>query len=319
MNFSYINPYYNKEKDKVELRILFDFYRSFEIEYKEKIFYSREIIVHNLTCSVTFLSSNNSNPKKYVFQRDHGYNTLNGAGNVLFSHDFADQELEELLEWRSGGVVTIKWHLSGNGLVELNNNIIPVNLITYYDSNYPFSIIKEVQWTDIVNCARLDKKYIAIFPLTYPDSIKGKTNPFLSQISTDLNTMITKLNDAVKRLRKSSNSSDYKSVLIEIKGALESIKEYEINPSTSGKFLMETKTFKDIDIDGGLTASNEVMGRIKGIMEHVYKISSKSIHVELERKGKKFSMEPDKEDALLMLEISLSIYRYFIEKSKKVN
>jgi hypothetical protein len=129
--------------------------------------------------------------------------------------------------------------------------------------------------------------------------------------------MILKLNDAVIKLRESRNSSDYKAVLGEIKGSLESIKDYQIDPSTSGNFLTQARTFKDIDPDGGLKASNEVMGRINGIIKSVYMMASKSLHTENE--GIKFSMHPDREDALLMLEISLSVYKYLIAKSKKVN
>jgi hypothetical protein len=71
-------------------------------------------------------------------------------------------------------------------------------------------------------------------------------------------------------------------------------------------------------VGGGEKASLEVTGRIKDIMEQIYKISSKAAHTELERGGLKFKMNPDR-DALFVFESSLCILKYFVEKFKKVN
>jgi hypothetical protein len=318
MSYCSINPHFDNSKNKIELNILFNFFQSFELESEgiESIF-PNQILLHNLVCTVILKSSNNPTTKEYIFERNPKKIWISNSDNLLMTCLFSSQEIEELNIWRNGGNITINWQFNGNGQVEQGGNIYLVNLLTFFDSNFRFPIINEDQWSSIINTAGLDKKYIVEFSLKYSDSIKEKTNPFLSQISTDLNTMIIKLNDAVFKLRESHNSSDYKAVLGEVKGALDSFKDFQLNPSISGKFLLDTKTFKDIDPGGGQIASEEVMGRIKGIVKNVYMMASKSLHTENE--GTRFSMEPDREDALLMLEISLSLYNYFVEKSKKVN
>ncbi|MGC1932788.1 MAG: hypothetical protein WA667_27765 [Candidatus Nitrosopolaris sp.] len=94
---------------------------------------------------------------------------------------------------------------------------------------------------------------------------------------------------------------------------------YQISPTNAREFLIDSKTFIDRDVGGGEQAALGVIGRLKGIMEDVYKISSKPVHTELERGGVKFEMNPDREDALFVFESSVCILKYFIEKFKKLD
>ena len=108
-------------------------------------------------------------------------------------------------------------------------------------------------------------------------------------------------------------------VMGDVKRSLDSIKNLQISPTNAREFLIDSKTFVDIDVGGGQKAGLELFARLKYIIEHVYKIASKTAHTELERKGLRFEMIPDREDALFLFESSVCILEYFIEKFKKLD
>jgi hypothetical protein len=173
-------------------------------------------------------------------------------------------------------------------------------------------------WDSIIKRGNLDKKFFREFSLSFPSSLNNKNNPFLKQIIGDINTKMIKLNEAKDRLRKSNDMSDYKAVMSDVKSSLDSIKNYTINPTNAENFLVESNTFVDIDPTGGISAATEVLGRIRSIMEHIYKISSKPVHTQLEKSNIRFMMNPDKEDALFVFSLSLCMLDYFLEKFKKL-
>jgi hypothetical protein len=130
--------------------------------------------------------------------------------------------------------------------------------------------------------------------------------------------MSKNLNSAKDRIRKANSPSDYKAVIGDIKTSLDSIKNLQTSPTNAREFLVDSKTFIDIDVGGAEQAALEIIGRLKDIMDHIYQISSKPAHVQKAR-GLKFEMNPDREDALFLFEISVCILNYFIEKFKKLN
>ncbi len=115
------------------------------------IIYPNEIMLYNLVCYVTLTSSNNSVKKDLIFQRDSKQNYLVNPGNVLLSCVIKEYEIEKLVKWRNAGIVTIKWQFYGSGQVEQDSNIHLVNLTTFYDTNFNFPIINDIQWTEIIN------------------------------------------------------------------------------------------------------------------------------------------------------------------------
>jgi hypothetical protein len=80
--------------------------------------------------------------------------------------------------------------------------MIPVDLVPPH--------ISQNKWDLIVTKCKLDDKFISEYPLSIPDSLRQKTSPFLNQILSDLTSMVINLNNAKDRIRKESNTSDYK-------------------------------------------------------------------------------------------------------------
>jgi hypothetical protein len=165
----------------------------------------------------------------------------------------------------------------------------------------------------------LDDKFISEHSISIPENLGHKNSQFLKQILSDLTTMTINLNNAKDRIRKSSNASDYKAVMGDVKSALDSIKNFLVTTVNAKEFLVDSRTFMDRDSGGGEKAALEVIGRIRSIMEHIYEISSKPAHTGLKKKGLRFEMSPDREDALFVFESSLCLLEYFMEKFKKLH
>jgi hypothetical protein len=279
---------------------------------------TNNISIINLTCTVTLTSSNNNEKKEIKMRGDYRQLNITLASNLTFNRKIDQLELEKLLEWRKGGDVTLKWSFYGNGLAEINGHNILVTLSDNYDHGFVSPNISQNKWESMVKNFKLDDNFIDEYPLSIPENLRQKNNEFLNQILSDLETLAINLSNAKDRLRKAGNTSDYKAVMGDVKSSLDSIKNFTISPTMAEQFLVYTGTFIDREPRGGCKAALEVIGRIKCIMEHLYKISSKPSHTELEKKGLKFEMNPDREDALFVLGTSLCILKYFIEKLRKV-
>jgi hypothetical protein len=59
--------------------------------------------------------------------------------------------------------------------------------------------------------------------------------------------MSKNLNSAKDRIRKANSPSDYKAVIGDIKTSLDSIKNLQTSPTNAREFLVDSKTFIDID------------------------------------------------------------------------
>ena len=319
LSYSYLNLYNDQINNKIYFNLLFDVGKSIEIENRNgKPIKTNNIFIVNLVCIISLESSNNNIKREFVFHRDFKQTYLTFGSNILFNYELTEFRLEELINWRNGGNVTIKWNFYGNGLTEENNKILLINFTNSFESGFIFPQMTQNEWNSIIKQANLDKKFIREYSLSLPSSFNNKNNPFLKQIFLDLNTMAIKLNEAKDRLRKSNDTSDYKAVMGDVKSSLDSIKNFTISQTNAEQFLVKTNTFADTDLNGGLMAATEVLGRIKNIMEHTYKISSKPVHTTLEKSNIKFTMNPSSEDALFVFELSLSMLNYFIEKFKKL-
>jgi hypothetical protein len=325
-SLSYVdfNPQYNQAKDRFYLSIQFFVKKYLRIE--SNILQSMKtprISIISSTLVLTLTSSHNKEKKEIIMRlptdADPLQLNISLGSNLTFYKRIDRLELENLLEWRKGGDVTLSWLFYGNGLTGINGHTILSALA--YDSNLSFTPphISQNKWDFIVRNCRLDDKYIIEHSLSIPENLHQKKNQFLKQVLYDVTTMSTNLNNAKDRIRKANNTSDYKAVMGDVKSSLDSIRNLQISPTNAKQFLVDSKTFVDRDVGGGEKAALEVIGRLKEIMEHIYKISSKPAHTGLEKRGLKFEMNPDREDALFVFESSLCILRYFIEKFKKLS
>jgi hypothetical protein len=135
---------------------------------------------------------------------------INLRSSLTFYKEIKPLELERLLEWRKGGDVTLRWSFRGKGLTDVNGRAILLESLHDPSSNLVPPHISQNKWDLIVTKCKLDDKFISEYPLSIPDSLRQKTSPFLNQILSDLTSMVINLNNAKDRIRKESNTSDYK-------------------------------------------------------------------------------------------------------------
>jgi predicted nucleotide-binding protein len=161
ITFCHINPYFDKVKNKVELNILFDIHQSFELESTDvSSVYSNEIILHNLACTVTLKSSDNVSTKEYLFEKDPRENRISNGDNLLLTRVFDNHELKDLIKWRVGRIVTIRWQFFGNGQAEIDGNTYLVNLTSFYDRSSIFPVINDEQWEQIIKLKEVNNNEI---------------------------------------------------------------------------------------------------------------------------------------------------------------
>ena len=58
-------------------------------------------------------------------------------------------------------------------------------------------------------------------------------------------------------------------VMGDVKRSLDSIKNLQISPTNAREFLIDSKTFVDIDVDGGQKAALELFARLREIYSYV--------------------------------------------------
>ena len=145
------------------------------------------------------------------------------GSNLTFYKQIGQSELENLLDWRRGGDVTLGWLFYGNGLIGMTDHTVLSELS--YNQNLSFipPHISQNKWDSIVRNCKLDDKYIFEHSLSIPGNLQQKKNLFLNQILNDVTTMSRNLNNAKDRIRKASNVSDYKAVMGDVKSSLDSI------------------------------------------------------------------------------------------------
>jgi hypothetical protein len=145
-----------------------------------------KISMVNLMCTLTLSSSNNYEEKEIVMKLptvlDPIQLGINLGSNLTFYKEIKPLELENLLEWRKGGDVTLRWSFRGKGLADVNGRTILLELSDDPTSSVVHANFSQNKWDSIVMKCKLDDKFISEFPLSIPDSFRQKTSPFLNQI-----------------------------------------------------------------------------------------------------------------------------------------
>jgi predicted nucleotide-binding protein len=142
------------------------------------------------------MSSNNRSTKQYVFQHDPRQTRLVNGGNVLLLCSLKEYEIDELNQWRNDGIVTIKWQFYGNGQIEKDSKFYLVNLTTFYNTNFTFPTINDIQWDEIIKQSRLNDNKITNLQ---DDKYSGN----------DRSKVLDELLNYTLKIRKSNDSEKY--------------------------------------------------------------------------------------------------------------
>ena len=316
--FDRFKPYYDESSNELFLELRFSVNQKMQIRNKGSYLKTDSITIINLVCVLSLHSTKNIARKEIYMYPDPRYMQINLGSNISLLSKTDHYQIERLLKWRNGGDVHIGCRFYGHGLTTVNNKLLLVAL-TSGTSDLTNVCIGEDEWESIVDKSGLNNKYIVEYDTSIPENFRNKGNQFVNQVITDLEAMSFYLNNAKDRIRKARNISDYKSIMGDVKSSLDSIKDISIRSTTGRDFLVLSGTVSDLDPGTGDKAPNDIIGRIKSIIEQIYKISSKPAHTTLEKTKQRFTLMPDREDALFVLESSLCILKYLIDKSKKLN
>ena len=131
----------------------------------------------------------------------------------------------------------------------------------------------------------------------------------------DLYTLVEHLNIAVDDLRNARSGPDYRHVMDEVKSSLDTIRRYQNKKDLGRELLVETSIICNIDPAAGDNAAENVITRLLNILEEVYQIASNPAHTTLRGKiPSRFSMNPDRTDAIFVLTTALAASKFLIER-----
>jgi hypothetical protein len=164
---------------------------------------------------------------------------------------------------------------------------------------------------------KLSSVFVELFPLDLPSTIKSSSAlpSGIAGIMKDLYTLVEHLNIAVDDLRNARSGPDYRHVMDEVKSSLDTIRRYQNKKDLGRELLVETSIIGNIDPAAGDNAAENVITRLLNILEEVYQIASKPVHTTLRGKiPSRFSMNPDRTDAIFVLTTALAASKFLIER-----
>jgi hypothetical protein len=242
-NVVYLNrsiTYFDLDSEYDQVKNIF--YVSIQFEVKQRLKMESDVIrpiaaeriaIINLTCVLVLTSSNNIEKREIVMRLPSDFDPIQThislGTNLNFYKQIDQAELENLMDWRKDGDVSLGWSFHGDGLIDMTDHAVPTQLS--YDQNLSFTPphINQNKWDAILKKCRLDDKYLFEHSLTIPDSLHQKKNRFLNQMLNDVTTMSSNLNNAKDRMRKANSPSDYKAVIGDVKTSLDSIKNLQVS------------------------------------------------------------------------------------------
>lgn len=301
-----------------ELCAIFTLTKSVEIrEANNVLANSQELALLNVVCELTFEVDGE---QKRIEMRPTNDSRLYVGGNSLFSCPIDAIDGEYLNDWRKGRTVLIKWKIRGHAAVIDSTKfptVVWVDTSNWTDNRNALPSLDSDTFTSkIMRPLNLSNMLIEQFPLEISAKIKNATGlPVgISNLMADFHILAEHLNSAVQILRNAISGRDYRYVMDEVKSALEPISKYENKKDLGKELLVETSIIGNIDPNAGDTAAEEVICNFMRIMDNTYWIASKPAHTKLKKSGDKFSMHPDRSEALLVLVVGLAAFRFLLER-----
>ncbi len=133
-NVVYLNrsiTYFDLDSDYDQVKNIF--YISIQFEVKQRLNMESDVIrpiaaeriaICNLTCVLVLTSSNNTEKREIVTRLptdiDPRQTHISLRTNLNFYKQIDQAELENLMDWRRGGDVSLEWSFHGDGLIVIN-------------------------------------------------------------------------------------------------------------------------------------------------------------------------------------------------------
>ncbi len=141
------------------------FYVSIQFEVEHSLQMESDIIsplaadriaICNLTCVLVLTSSNNIEKREIVMKLptdiDPRQTHISLGTNLNFYKQIDQAELENLMDWRRGGDVSLGWSFHGDGLIDMTDHAVLTQLS--HDQNHSFTPhhINQNKWDGGGNC-----------------------------------------------------------------------------------------------------------------------------------------------------------------------
>ena len=244
------------------------------------------------------------------------------SGNTFFSCPINKTEVEQLNSWRNGETLVIIWELRGFVATTDSNTSQP---IVWLDaSNRRQTILPSLDsnnfYQQIMRPLNLLHTFVEDFPLEIPSSIMNAQGlpPGISGLMNDLKDLVRHLAEAISIMRESNSSENYRHVMDEVKSSLDSIRNYSNKRDLAKEILVQTGVIGNIDASmGGDTSAEEYIIYFFKSLENIYQMASKPAHTKLrgqQQPPTRFSMMPDRSDAIFILVSTLSVSKFLMAK-----
>ncbi len=281
---------------------------------------SLDLALLNTICELTFELENTGRQIRMELRPTDSWRLYVG-GNSVFSAPIDAIAGERINSWRRGETILIKWNIRGHASVIDSASYIPIVWVdesNITDNRNTLPSLNSQRFNDtILSPMNLSNAFIQEFPLELPATIKSSSAfpSGIAGIMNDLYTLVEHLKIAVDDLRNARSGPDYRHVMDEVKSSLGTIRRYQNKKDLGKELLVETSIIGNIDPPAGDNAALDVITNFLDILENVYQIASKPAHTTLRGKTpSRFSMNPDRTEAIFVLTTTLAASKFLIER-----
>jgi hypothetical protein len=282
---------------------------------------SQDLALLNVTCELFFETEDNSQ-QQLIRMKPTQDARLYVNGNTIFSTQINPTDAEYLNTWRKGNTILISWRIFGHVAIIDSSQLqqFPIFWLDVSNKNDNRNVLPSLDSnafeSKILKPLKLSNTFVEEFPLEIPDVVKNATGlpSGIAGLQSDLYPLVDHLNSAVDVLRDAKAGYDYRHVMVEVKSSLDSIRNYHNKKDLGKELLVETSIIGNVDPLAGDLASEDVIDRFLKIMDNVYWIASKPAHTKLKGKSSRFSMNPDRTDAVFVLTVALASSKFLLQR-----
>jgi hypothetical protein len=280
-----------------------------------------DLALLEVTCEITFLLQESQKSKR-VLLRPFDDSRLYISGNSFFYYPMQSQDIEKLNSWRNGETILLQWNLRGFAAVA-DSNSIPIIWLNgsniTQNLNHRPSMDSNRFYSKIMAPVGLSHTFFEDFPIEIPQSIVTASSlPIgISGLIHELQNLVEHLRSAVTLLRESRRIEDFRHVMDEVKSSMDSIRNYPNKQSLAKEILVNTGIIGNVDGSGsGDRSAEQYIDYYFKILENIYQMASKPAHTKLRGQTipARFSMTPDRSDAVFVLTMALAASKFLIER-----
>jgi hypothetical protein len=318
-----IDDRFGEQKHQLELRLQLS--RAIPMletvnSIQRTVYTTSELAMLEVVCLVQFKLQQSRRLKRFALMVTDDAR-LYISGNTAFRCPINKTEVEQLNSWRNGETLDIIWEL--RGFVAVTDSITPYPVAWLDASNRRQNVLPSLDsnnfYLEIMRPLDLLHTFVEDFPLEIPSSIVNAQGlpQGISGLMNDLKTLVEHLTAATRIMRESNSSEGYRHVMDEVKSSLDTLRNYPNKKDLAKEILVQTGIIGNTDASmGGDTSAEQYINYFFKNLENIYQMASKPAHTKLrgQQSPIRFSMMPDRSDAIFVLVSTLSASKFLMAK-----